>query len=63
MAGLIAGILLVLSSAGRGWRVLMAVGLLIGVSTLIAAWKGMCVVSHIFDHDDDHDWEWKVSAD
>ena len=45
VAGIVAGILLTLSSAGRGWRALSAVGLLIGVSTLIAAWKGMCVVS------------------
>lgn len=47
VAGIITGILLVLSNAGRGWRVLSAVGLLIGVSTLIAAWKGMCVVSDV----------------
>lgn len=48
MAGIVAGILITLSSAGRGWRALSAVGFLIGVSTLIAAWKGMCVVSDFF---------------
>ena len=43
--GLIADILITLSHAGRGWRVLPFIGYLIGISTLIAAWKGMCVVS------------------
>jgi len=45
IGGIIAGILITLSNAGRAWRVLAAVGFVIGVSTLIAAWKGMCVVS------------------
>lgn len=49
VGGIIAGILITLSSVGRGWRALSAVGLLIGVSTLIAAWKGMCVVSNKFN--------------
>lgn len=58
LAGIITGTLLVLSSAGRAWRVLSAVGLLIGVSTLIAAWKGMCVVSGFCSvYDDEHDLE------
>lgn len=48
VAGIIAGILITLSGAGRGWRVLSAAGFLIGISTLIAAWKGMCVVSIFF---------------
>lgn len=45
VGGIIAAILITLSGAGRGWRVLSAIGFIIGVATLIAAWKGMCVVS------------------
>ena len=45
IGGIVAGILITLSTAGRGWRVLSAIGFVIGISTLIAAWKGMCVVS------------------
>ena len=44
VAGIFAAVLLTLSSAGRAWRVLSAIGFVIGVATLIAAWKGMCVV-------------------
>ncbi len=45
VGGLIAAILITLGSAGRGWRVLSFIGFFIGMATLIAAWKGMCVVS------------------
>lgn len=45
VAGSIAAVLIILSHAGRGWRVLSFIGLVIGIATLIAAWKGMCVVS------------------
>jgi hypothetical protein len=44
VGGILAAILITLSSAGRGWRALSAVGFMIGMATLIAAWKGMCVV-------------------
>lgn len=47
LGGLITAILITLSSAGRGWRVISAIGFLIGISTLIAAWKGVCVVSNV----------------
>ena len=54
MAGIVGGILaaifITLSHAGRGWRALSAIGFMIGVATLIAAWKGMCVVSHALLH-------------
>lgn len=42
-----AAILITLSNAGRGYRVLSAIGFMIGIATLIAAWKGMCVVSNL----------------
>jgi len=44
VGGIVAAILVTLSSARRGWRVLSAIGFMIGIATLIAAWKGMCVV-------------------
>ncbi len=45
VGGLLCALILTLSSAGRGWRALSAIGFFIGMATLIAAWKGMCVVS------------------
>ena len=45
LGGIVAAVLITLSDAGRGWRVLAAIGFMIGIATLIAAWKGMCVVS------------------
>ena len=44
VGGIVAAILITLSNAGRGWRILSAIGFMIGIATLIAAWKGMCVV-------------------
>lgn len=52
-----AAILIVLSNADRGWRVLSAIGFMIGISTLIAAWKGMCVVLHGMHHRHLRPWE------
>jgi len=57
VAGFIAALLITLSSAGRGWRVLSMIGFLIGISTLIAAWKGMCVVLHGMHHRHLRPWE------
>jgi hypothetical protein len=63
VGGLIAAIIITLSSAGRGWRVLSAIGFLIGISTLIAAWKGMCVVLHGMHHRHLRPWELFSSDD
>ena len=41
LLGLIADLLITLSRAGRAWRVLPIIAFLLGISTLIAAWKGM----------------------
>ncbi|KAI9674597.1 MAG: hypothetical protein M1829_003679 [Trizodia sp. TS-e1964] len=57
VGGIIAAIIITLSGAGRGWRVLAAIGFIIGVSTLIAAWKGMCVVLHGMHHRHLRPWE------
>ncbi|GAB7348128.1 hypothetical protein MBLNU459_g6145t1 [Dothideomycetes sp. NU459] len=57
LAGFIADLLITLSRAGRGWRVLPIIGWLVGISTLIAAWKGMCVVLHGLHHRHLRPWE------
>lgn len=44
IAGLLTAVLITLSGAGRGWRAMSAIFFMIGIATLIAAWKGMCVV-------------------
>ena len=50
VVGIVVAIIITLSSAGRGWRALSAIGFVIGISTLFAAWKGMCVVSYTLDN-------------
>jgi hypothetical protein len=45
LGAIVAEIVITLSWAGRAWRVLPLILLILGFSTLIAAWKGMCVVS------------------
>lgn len=40
----IVAILLTLSNRPRGWRALAAIGWVLGIATLFAAYKGMCVV-------------------
>ncbi|KAA6413940.1 MAG: regulator of g signaling superfamily [Lasallia pustulata] len=57
LGGIITAILIALSSAGRGWRVISAVGFFIGISTGIAAWKGMCIVLHGMHHRHLRPWE------
>lgn len=52
-----AAILITLSRAPRGYRALPAVGWVIGFATLIAAWKGMCVVLHGLHHCHVRPWE------
>ena len=49
VGGIVYAIIITLSSANRGWRALAFLGLFIGVATLFAAWKGMCVVSYSID--------------
>jgi hypothetical protein len=46
VVGLLASLLCTLSSVGRGWRLLGALGYMLGAATLFAAYKGMCVVLH-----------------
>jgi len=57
IGGILTGLLITLSSAGRGWRVLALIPFMIGISTLIAAYKGMCVVLHGMHHRHLRPWE------
>jgi hypothetical protein len=57
LLGIVADLLITLSSVGRAWRVLPIASLMLGVSTLIAAWKGMCVVLHGMHHRHLRPWE------
>jgi hypothetical protein len=63
LGGFIAAIVLTLSSASRVWRIISIIGFLIGISTLIAAWKGMCVVLHGMHHRHLRPWELFTSDD
>jgi hypothetical protein len=45
IGGIVYAIVITLSGAHRGWRALAFLGFFIGIATLFAAWKGMCVVS------------------
>ncbi|UKZ60556.1 uncharacterized protein TrAtP1_001828 [Trichoderma atroviride] len=57
LAGFVAAILITLSKAGRGYRVLPLIAWVLGISTLVAAWKGMCVVLHGLHHRHIRPWE------
>ncbi len=57
LGGFVADLLITLSHASRAWRVVPIIGWLIGISTLIAAWKGMCVVLHGMHHRHLRPWE------
>ena len=57
IAGFVADLLITLSHAGRAWRVLPIIGWFIGIATLVAAWKGMCVVLHGLHHRHLRPWE------
>ncbi|KAH6607376.1 regulator of g signaling superfamily [Trichoderma cornu-damae] len=57
LAGFVIAVVLTLSKAGRGYRVLPLVAWVLGTSTLVAAYKGMCVVLHGFHHRHVRPWE------
>ncbi|KAH7037129.1 uncharacterized protein B0I36DRAFT_345293 [Microdochium trichocladiopsis] len=57
LLSIVAALVLTLSKAGRGYRAIPAIGLVIGIATLIAAYKGMCVVLHGMHHRHVRPWE------
>ncbi|POS75587.1 hypothetical protein DHEL01_v206026 [Diaporthe helianthi] len=57
VGSLAAFILVTLSSVPRGYRAVPAVGFVLGVSTQVAALKGMCVVLHGMHHRHVRPWE------
>lgn len=57
IGSLVAYILLCLSSVPRGFRAIPAAAMVLGVSTLCAAIKGMCVVLHGMHHRHVRPWE------
>ncbi|KAK2041466.1 hypothetical protein LZ31DRAFT_577651 [Colletotrichum somersetense] len=57
IAAFVVAILITISRAGRGWRALAAIGWVLGISTLVAAYKGMCVVLHGMHHRHVRPWE------
>ena len=55
--GFVFAILVTLSNAARGYRALAAIAWVLGISTLVAAYKGMCVVLHGMHHHHVRPWE------
>lgn len=55
--GLAIGVLLTLSSASRWWRIFAAPVMFVGFSTMIAAYKGLCVILHKSHVRNLHPWE------
>ena len=63
LAAFLADLLITLSSARRPWRIIPFAGWLIGIATLVAAWKGMCVVLHGLHHRHLRPWELFADAE
>lgn len=59
----VAAVILTLSMAPRGYRAIPSVGFVLGVSTLMSAYKGMCVVLHGMHHRHLRPWELFVDDD
>lgn len=57
VGSVVAWVLLALSSVPRGYRAIPAAGFVLGVSTQVAALKGMCVVLHGMHHRHVRPWE------
>lgn len=57
VAGFAIAVLITLSSMAKGYRALAAIAWVLGISTLVAAYKGMCVVLHGLHHRHIRPWE------
>lgn len=63
VGGFALALVLTLSSLGRGYRAIAAVAWVLGISTLVAAYKGMCVVLHGMHHRHVRPWELFLDAE
>ncbi|KAK5998744.1 hypothetical protein PT974_01126 [Cladobotryum mycophilum] len=63
IGGFVMAIVITLSNLGRGYRALAAIAWVLGISTLVAAYKGMCVVLHGMHHRHVRPWELFVHDD
>lgn len=57
MLGFVMAILLILSSVSRWWRIFAGVQLMMGITTLIAAYKGLCIIMHQSHYRNLRPWE------
>jgi len=57
LIGLLVAVMITLSGIPRGWRAFAAIAWVLGISTLVAAYKGMCVVLHGVHHRHVRPWE------
>ncbi|PHH86206.1 hypothetical protein CDD83_10576 [Cordyceps sp. RAO-2017] len=63
LGGIVMALVMTLSRLGRGYRALAAIAFVLGISTLVAAYKGMCVVLHGMHHRHIRPWELFVQND
>lgn len=63
LIGIIAGVIMTVGGVARGYRAITAVAFVLGISTLVAAYKGMCVVLHGMHHRHVRPWELFVRED
>jgi hypothetical protein len=63
VVGFAIAIPITLSTLGRGYRALAAIAWVLGSSTLVAAYKGMCVVLHGLHHRHVRPWELFIQED
>jgi hypothetical protein len=63
LLGFVIAILLTLSTASRWWRIFAALEWFIGISTMVAAYKGLCVILHKSHVHNLRPWEQDVDVE
>jgi len=61
--GFVIAIVLTLSSVSRWWRILAAIEWFIGISTIVAAYKGLCIILHHSHARNLRPWEQDVDSE
>jgi len=61
--GFLIAVLLTLSRASRWWRILAAVEWFIGITTMVAAYKGLCVILHHTHARNLRPWEQDIDSE